>query len=424
MCTGTDGNLLRDGWHKHGLMMLRVAIVLMAIAAVVWLGYEFGRLLFDLGPRGAVDLNLRLQEAQAWFRSEPVYGAVRTAVYPPASYAILWPLVGWLGITKARWLYAFTTVGALAWLVPLLVRESGASSPIERIFIGLIPLCVYATGAAIGNGQIIVYILSALITGLLLLGGVSGFTRDLFGAFLVIVALVKPSVSAPFLWMVLFVPGRLRPAGLTALGYAGLTALTLSFQEGGLLPTLHAFMKGTAEELSSAAVKYSHANVHSWLSALGLGEWVPVASLVLFVGLGAWTCLHRSGDLWLLAGVASLVARFWTYHGWYDDLLVVVPMITLFRITKSDGSLKADHGVAGVLFAVTLLTLMAPGGLYLFPRPWNQLYVAVQTLVWMAVLAFLLVQARRTQSRRLSGRRTTTSARQLRSRTVHDPGFF
>lgn len=188
------------------------------------------------------------------------------------------------------------------------------------------------------------YIIPALITGLLLLGrGSSGFAKDLLGSFLVAVA--------------------------------------LSVQEGELLPLLDAFRKGSAEVLSNEAVQYSHTNVHSRLSSFGLG---------------LWTYLHRSHDLWLLAGVTSLVARFRTYESWYDGLLVGVPMIALLRIPKFGGSPKADDWVAGVLFASTLLTLMAPGGLYLFPRPWNQVYVAGQTLVWVAVLVFLPVQARGT----------------------------
>lgn len=388
--------MFREVWRKHGDVLLRAAIVLMGIAAIVWLGYEFGRLLFDLGPKGAVDLNLRLGEVQTWFRGEPVYGSIKTAVYPPASYAILWPLVGWLGITPARWLYAFTAVAALAWLVRLLVRVSGANSRTQRVFIGMIPLCIYATGATIGNGQIIVYIMPVLITGLLLLcPGSSGLWKDILGSFLVALALVKPSVAAPFLWIVLFVPGRLRPALLTALGYVGITALAISFQESDILSLIDGFRKGTVQMLSGeAAVTYSHTNVHSWLSFLGLSKWIPAASLALFMALGVWTYVHRRCDVWLLVGVVALVARFWTFHGWYDDLLVVLPLIALFRVATSGGSRMGQDWAAGALFAVTLLTLMAPGGLYLFPRPWNLVYVAGQTCVWGAVLAFLLVHAR------------------------------
>ena len=93
-------------------------------------------------------------------------------------------------------------------------------------------------------------------------------------------------------------------------------------------------------------------------------------------------------------GVAALVARFWTYHMWYDDILILLPMVALFRIATRCSSPTATELLAGSLFAITLLTMIAPGGLYLLPTPWNTLYVALQTIVWVAVLIFLFYHAR------------------------------
>ena len=160
---------LRDQWADHGTTVLRSAVWLMAVAATVWLGYEFWRLLFQSGEMGAIDLRQRHNEIQAWFAGRPVYGDIVTAVYPPASYAILWPLLGWTTETPARWIWAITTILALTWLVAICVRESGADTTLHRSFIALIPLSMYATGATIGNGQLLVHILPVLVAGLLLL---------------------------------------------------------------------------------------------------------------------------------------------------------------------------------------------------------------------------------------------------------------
>ena len=70
------------------------AVVLMSISAVIWLGYEFWRLLLQPSPPGAIDLLLRFSETQLWFSGQPIYGIKKTAVYPPASYFFLWPFVG------------------------------------------------------------------------------------------------------------------------------------------------------------------------------------------------------------------------------------------------------------------------------------------------------------------------------------------
>jgi hypothetical protein len=79
---------------------------------------------------------------------------------------------------------------------------------------------------------------------------------------------------------------------------------------------------------------------------------------------------------------------------WYDDLLILLPMVALFRIANQRAPLAAADRLSGPLLAMTILTLLAPGGLYLLPMPWNKLYVVLQTITWAAVLIFLLNHAR------------------------------
>ena len=62
----------------------------------------------------------------------------------------------------------------------LVLRESKAITPLERVFVALMPLSMYATGATIGNGQLIIHLLPALLFGLLLLySRPSGWRTDL-----------------------------------------------------------------------------------------------------------------------------------------------------------------------------------------------------------------------------------------------------
>jgi len=201
-------------------VLLRVAVGLMMLAAFHRLSNEFSRLLWESGKTGAIDLKFHHEVVRLWFTGMPVYGEVGT-VYPPASFAILWPFLGWLEVTPARWLWAITTVPALIWMVVLIVDASGAKTLAERAFVALIPLAMYASSATIGNGQFIVHLFPALVTGLLLLGRKRrSWGVDVTSAALILVALTKPTVAAPFFWMVMFVPGRLRPALLVVLGYS------------------------------------------------------------------------------------------------------------------------------------------------------------------------------------------------------------
>jgi hypothetical protein len=50
--------------------------------------------------------------------------------------------------------------------------------------------------------------------------------------------------------------------------------------------------------------------------------------------------------------------------------------------------------LAGTLLALTILAMLAPGGLFLFPPPWNMRYVAAQVVIWLMGLIFLAEQAR------------------------------
>ena len=254
----------------------------MAVAAVVWLSYEFWRLLWGsapiwpTSPTGAVDLKLLHRLVHDWFAGRPVYQELASGVYPPATYVLLWPLLGWLKIDPARWLWGLTTIIALAALIVLLVRESGAEGPLERTFVALIPCSIYATGAAIGNGQLIVHILPLLLAGLLVLGREHrGWREDLIASALLVATMVKPPVSAPFLWLVLFLPRSWRPILLVGIGYALLTLFAVSFQDASLIE----LFRDWSARSTAAAVTGGYgnvANLHVWL---GIWVWRDGSSL-------------------------------------------------------------------------------------------------------------------------------------------------
>ncbi len=131
-------------------------------------------------------------------------------------------------------------------------------------------------------------------------------------------------------------------------------------------------------------------------------EKAPVsASLLLLLGL--WVYFHRRIDLWVLVGVSALIARFWTYHRWYDDLLLLFPVLCLLSPGETRRGSKADGGSGRrPLLALNMPLLVAPGGLYLLPSPWNAYFVWLQTGAWLACLLFLLIRARQERLSRAS----------------------
>src|SRR5262250_253237 len=196
-----SSSVLRGWWVGHRRRLLQIAVVLMLMRTPHRLEVGFSRLLWEQAPAGAIDLQLRYKEVHKWFAGRPVYKESGAAVYPPASYAILWPLLGWLGWTAVQWLWAATAVVALGWLTYLVVRESGADGLLERVFVGLLPFSMYATSVALGNGQLVIPVLPALVAGLTLLRGEQrGWHESLLAGLLALITLVSPTISAPFFW--------------------------------------------------------------------------------------------------------------------------------------------------------------------------------------------------------------------------------
>ncbi|MGA1354329.1 MAG: glycosyltransferase family 87 protein [Candidatus Limnocylindrus sp.] len=401
----------------------RAGIALMVILAAAWMSYQAYRYFADPGAlgnrevlKGAIDLNMRYREVQAWFSGRPVYRTIGTAVYPPATYAILgivfnglpWPVV------KVLW-FAGSLVSA-GWLGALLARHSGAESRDERIFIGVMPFALYATGAAMGNGQLIVFVLPLVLCSLLMLARPTLTRRQLWvGSLFMVLSLVQPTIAAPFFWIVLFCSPRLRAAVIVVAGYVALTAVALLFQmdamaRAGSTGTPVGLMQIWTRKAQGGSFHGSitggYGTIHDLAAEIGLHGWNWHASLLVLVLLGAWILRQRKSDIWLLMGVAAIVARVWAYHRWYNDLLLIVPLISLLRMSR-EPTLSPKARIATVAILVWVWAfLLAPGVLYTVPSP--DLLVGIQIAGWMAALV-LLVTVTEADYRR----RSNTTSKQL-----------
>lgn len=424
---------------RRGVKPIYAVIGLMAAIATVWMSYEFWRLIWQpAAASGAVDLLYRYDETTSFVAGVPVYWELSDAVYPPASYLMMWPLIGWLPEVLVRPVWAAQIALLLGVLAYQLLRIVRPTQTAGKAFLILLPLCLYATGAAIGNGQIVLHLLPCLIGCLLLLSRKPAqherldWKETVAMAWLMLLALVKPNVTAPFFWILLF---RAPLSALITAGlYAGMTLFSTVFQPEFDGP-IHLFKSwltmGMAGVYYGATpyVEYegggsieSSVTAHSVIGFFNFDRldfvefsgWNQLVSLTALVILGIWTYRNRHRDVWLLAGVAAVVSKYWTYHGWYDDVVLIIPMVALLKLLatapqtgledtqafwmkyvprlrgryESQQSAKHLSFTAG-LFVAMFLCLLAPGGTYLLPPPWRYVYLGFQTLVLFVVMLFL-----------------------------------
>ena len=379
-------------WSLHRCRLLKIVAALMATAALLKLGMEFHRLVWESGPTGGVDLKHLHRWVAGWFSGQPDYQQSNAAQYPPATYIMLWPLIGWISFSSARWFWAVTSLGALAVIISLAVRISGARTRPEQTFVALLLLSINGTGVAIGSGQLILHLLPALLGSVLILERKpETWGADLVAAGLLTWAMIKPSVAAPLLLAVLLSCGRWRPALLLLLMYAGLTLAAAAFQTQDLLGLL----KSCLAKASAATTQFpATRNVHALLVAVGLEKWMILSSSVIFVALGTWLYRYRAADRWVLIGVAGLVARMWTYHRSYDDVLILLPELALCRIAMESSS-PGRRGLAEKLLVLCALAMLCPARFldrleWVWAWKWIWIFAGSHAILWLVVLAYLV----------------------------------
>lgn len=383
-----------------------VWLVLAGLAALTTLklGNEFYRLVCEEGTKGAIDLALRYFEIQHWFDGRPVYGANPNATYPPASYLVLWPLAGWASLEVIRWFWLLLSIASLAWLVWLLLRECDVRTWPERLLIALVPLSMNATGIAIGNGQPAFFLIPILLMLLVVTqSGQTGWKTELGVALLMVMALLKPTFSAPFFLIILLASPGPRAAFICVAGYLLLTFVSTLFQPQDMITLLGEWFRSSVQTNVSAAVDLDYGSVHSWLTHAGLSRWNAVASFLWISCLAIWIYRVRRVDLWLIFGVTALIARTWAYHGLYDDMLIIIPIIAVFRHSRALAGDGPIDRASLLILSGSVFVMALPARLFnLWESPWPVLFAISHLFFWLLLMVWLVIAAER-QNRQIPG---------------------
>ena len=360
-----------------------LAAVLAAVAAKR-VFRQSSELLAGTSYAAAFDLRLRYVEATRWIAGVSVYTEMTSSNYPPATYAFLGPLLGPLEWPTVRLVWLVASLAALAALSWMAVRavEGRRSGP--RALAAVLPWAVYGSALTLGVGQFGLICLAAGLGGALL----ARRARTLAGAagagLLFTLSLVKPTLTAPWFWLLLLASPVAACATVVLYGIATLVAS--AFQPDPLPRLLAGWI---ANSHLHAARGYG--NVADWATALGLGGWILPLAFALLAGLFVWVLRHRRGDFWILLGVSACVARFFTYHYYVDDLLILVPMMALLRLATGAHPPLRVRRAASAAFLLAALAQLTPTRWFTELGPGiAQATEGFHTFVWLAVAGVLV----------------------------------
>ena len=362
---------------------------LLAVVAAKRVVLQSRELVAGTSYAAAFDLHLRYVEAHRWLAGLPLYGLTQTD-YPPATYAFLGPLIGRLDWPAVRILWLVLCLASLAALSAIAWRAVEPRRAAQSLA-AVLPWAAYGSALTVGVGQLG---LICLATGLgaVLLARHAG--RNLPGAagagLLFTVSLVKPTLTAPWFWLLVLASPI--AGGLTVVFYGAATLVACAFQPEPLTRLLTGWIDNG--HLHTAR---GYGSVAGWASSLGFGGLIVPLGLAMLAGLGLWVWRYRRADLWILLGVSAFVARFFTYHYYVDDLLLLVAMIALLRLAS--GNANEPERVRRIAAGVFLLTVLAQ----LTPTRWfTELGPAVaritesfQIVVWLVVASVLVWAATR-----------------------------
>lgn len=370
----------------YGAILTGLGLVYLAVAALGKLVYALPHLLRDIEEWSAIDLKYRYGEVSHWFAGNPVYGAVDGAVYPPASHAILWPFLGWLDLDGARLMWAGTTIAALGLLALLVYRLCRPAPARYRLLAaGLVP-AAYPAQMSIFVGQMGMHVVALAAAGaLLVLVDRPRWWHDIVGGLLLAASLVKPTLALPVVVAALIAGGRLRPAVSAIVAYGAVTAVAASAQPDGVLVLFREWLAVSGGRVS---LLEGVPNLHMLLAWAGLERWMMAGSLLALAGMAVWVGRWRRADPWVLLGIAAIVARFWTHSRLYDDGLLLLAVIALFRVAV--GATPSLRRPAVALFAAAWAALLTPTWVfYGLGDTALRLAHATHAVLWLGVLALL-----------------------------------
>jgi hypothetical protein len=389
-----NGRVFSPWSHPDDLSRLALLSLAAPLAGlgIVTICVKLWRLVGESGPMGALTIRFVHEVTQDWWHGVPVYATHRAgAVFPPATWVLLGPLVAWTALDVARWIWAGLALAGLVALGGAAASAIRSSGPLARTCAWLAPFSMPALGDALGIGSLITVVLPLAVWAVLSAARPAPtLSRDLAAAGMFDLALAEPNVALPFLMPLLVAPRRMRPAVLAIVGYAILTLVAAYVHPTDLAADLRLWVAHVDRQAGRG-----YGNLQDWLEHQGWGSPSFMSgSFVLLTALGAFSWWCRRSDTWLLLGVAATVSRLWMAPRIDYDSLLIIPLMATGRLALSDARARPIVLSSRVTFVVLALVLWIPLnfhfagstlGPWIVRQPWVRLFDGAH--VGAAVLA-------------------------------------
>lgn len=383
-------------WERCAPALTWLATLCVSVVAIHRMRYALPHAVTDLAPWSAINVAYRHDELTRWFDGARIYDvSFGRLTYPPATYVFLWPILGWLPLDSARVLYVATTLMAAAIVALVAYRLTDRHPTSERLLIIAVIFACYPLQISVFLGHMPMQVVALVAVAAVILSRARPhWVTDVAASVCLAASLVKPTLAPPMIGAVLIATWRWRPVLLTGGIYAAISLVAAAAQPAGIIDLHGAWLRANTALAVAFELGQALPNLHGWLSRAGLGRWGPAASILVLAGFSVWVCRRRHADMWLLIAAAALVARLWSYHRPYDDVVIVFAAIALLRAARgADPRLRAS---AAVLFGATCAVLLTPAwALYNLDRTTTRLVYGVQTSLWVTLLAFILLAASR-----------------------------
>ena len=303
---------------------------------------------------------------------EPDLGVPKGVVYPPWAYPTEL-LLYWPADRSTQAVYYACIMAAGLVLVFAWARwevTAGLSGMDIAVPLAAMAAGSWVSGIVVGNNPLVVI---PLLIGCYLLLGLG---QDVLAGAALGGALLKPSLAGPFV-LILLLRGRWR-----ALGTAATYLLLASLLTWYLTATSPLEMLNQMFAASKQWVGEGFGPVQYLIRAGMPAQSASIVTATAVIAMGAcalWTV--RYGSLLAQFALAAIIARFWSYHLYYDDAVMAFALVWFARETLGRNVTAAYTG-----FVLSCIGLWTPyRASLLLPVE------IVQLLIWV-MLAYLVVR--------------------------------